>query len=453
MTVRIAQPHVRHGDPHVTSDDPSRLSIHACLFEALVRRAPGGRFEPGLAASWTLDAGARTWLFELRDARFSDGQPLSANDVVSSLRRVRDEDIEGELGTSGVFKAYLAGAEIDIDAGRVRVRTREPLADLLDLLVDIPIVRSGPDGFLGTTAYRLLGSDGETVVLDRAGVGGQLTDSGPKRPTRLIFLAAPDAEERASMDVEIATDVAGGVPGEFRVQTTVCTTFLCNLNAGPCSSRHFRQALNWATDVPALVAGSSPGPAVPIRGPWTERHLGCDPSRHLYGPDLARATRLLEKSGQVAGMTLDVPERLPDESRALAAALAEMWSRIGIETTIKVHADRPAYALMVRDKKIHDAACFDSSPSSTFRLLWEKFHSGNRGPWWQGYVNPALDQLVDQGRATPDVGQREALYRTAFSLIAEDAPWVFLYNPSRVFSISDRLAGWTPSVDGYVRFT
>lgn len=452
MTVRIAQPHVRHGDPHVTSDDPSRLSIHACLYEALVRRAPGGRFEPGLAASWTLEAGARTWLFELREARLSDGQPLSANDVVASLRRVRDEDIEGELGTSGVFKAYLAGAEIEVDAGRVRVATREPLADLLDLLVDIPIVRPGADGFLGTTAYRLLSSDAESVVLERVTAGERNSNGGSALPARLVFLAAPDAEERASMDVEIATDVAVGVPGEFRVQTTVCTTFLCNLNAGPCSSRLFRQALNWATNVPSLVSGSSPGPAVPIRGPWTERHLGYDPSRHLYGPDLARATRLLEESGQVPRVTLDVPERLPDESRTLASALAEMWSQIGIETTIKVHRDRPAYALMVRDKKIQDAACFDSSPSSTFRLLWEKFHSGNRGPWWQGYVNPALDQIVDRARSTPDVGQREALYRAAFSMIAEDAPWVFLYNPSRVFSISDRLAGWTPSVDGYVRF-
>ena len=438
LTVRIAQPHVRHGDPAVTSDDPSRLSIHACLFDALVRREKHGRFRPGLAESWTLSEDARTWTFELFGARFSDGKPLKATHVVDALVRVRDEDIEGELGTSGVIRGYLQESEIDGSGSSVRIRTPEPLADLLDLLVDLPISRDG----IGTGPYRLEASGDDRVLLERVAGRG---------PEKLEFVAVADRGEREQADVDIATDVAPSA-GSVRAPTTVCTTFLCNLSAGPCSSRPFRRALNWATDVEALIDSAVGGAGVPVRGPWTARHLGYDASLPPYGHRPDEARRLLEESGADREVTLDVPERLPDESRHLASRLAEMWAEVGVTTRVNVHRDRPAYALMVRDKRIQDAACFDSSPSSTFRLLWEKFHSGNRGPWWQGYDSAELNRIVDRARATASLPARERLYRQAFRLLHSDAPWVFLYSPQRCFRVSDALRDWRPSPDGYAIF-
>jgi peptide/nickel transport system substrate-binding protein len=444
MNVRIAQPHVRHGDPHVTSDDPSRLSIHACLYEALVRRAPGGHFRPGLATSWHLSADARRWEFEIGRARFHDGVQLGPQHVADSLRRVRDESIEGELGTSGVFKSYLAGSHIESSRSSVTIVTAEPFADLLDLVVDIPVVRFAVDQPIGTGPFRLTDSLDDRVILERS------TESD--LPRQIQFLAVSDPQARAEADVDIATDVAPGVRGEVRAATTVCTTFLCNLAEGACSSTPFRQALNWATDVPSLIQSAVGGAAIPVAGPWTERHLGFDSSLAPYGFDPDRAQSLLELSGAEPVITLDVPARLPDESRHLAAALTDMWAQAGIHVSTRVHEDRPAYALRVRDGHIKDAACFDSSPSSTFRILWEKFHSGHRGPWWQGYTNPKLDALVDRARATPDVAARGRLYRQAFHMLHVDAPWVFLYSPSRIFSVSPELSGWKPSADGFAIF-
>ncbi|MFT4605206.1 MAG: peptide/nickel transport system substrate-binding protein, partial [Rhodothermales bacterium] len=269
---------------------------------------------------------------------------------------------------------------------------------------------------------------------------------------RIDFLGISDPDERANADVDIAADVVPGVAGEVRAATTVCTTFLCNLAEGPCSSTPLRQALNWATDVPSLISSAVGGAAVPVAGPWTERHLGFDPGLEPYGFNLDKARSLIELSGQEPVVTLDVPARLPDESRHLAARLTEMWSMAGVHVSTRVHEDRPAYALRVRDGHIHDAACFDSSPSSTFRILWEKFHSGHRGPWWQGYTNPKLDALVDTARATPDVRARGELYRQAFHLLNADAPWIFLYSPARIFSVSGDLRGWRPSIDGFAIF-
>ncbi len=78
-------------------------------------------------------------------------------------------------------------------------------------------------------------------------------------------------------------------------------------------------------------------------------------------------------------MTVDVPLTLPDEAPALARAMAAQWAEIGIRTTIREHADREGYALRVRAKEIGDAACFDSSPLSSYRVLREKLHSESRG--------------------------------------------------------------------------
>ena len=106
---------------------------------------------------------------------------------------------------------------------------------------------------------------------------------------------------------------------------------------------------------------------------------------------------------------------------------------------------------MVKAKQIDDACCFDSSPLSTYRIMREKFHSGIRGPWWQGYTNAEVDTLLNQAWTTADVTRRRDLYRRAYRLIRDDAPWIFLYNSILFWGVGPRARGWTPGIDGLVR--
>jgi peptide/nickel transport system substrate-binding protein len=122
-----------------------------------------------------------------------------------------------------------------------------------------------------------------------------------------------------------------------------------------------------------------------------------------------------------------------------------------VELEVRTYADREAYAYKVRDKKIHDACCFDSSPWSTYRVLREKFHSGVAGPWWQGYANPTVDSLIDRAAATVDDVRRQALYRRAYRLIRDDAPWIFLYHPRIFWGVGPAARDWRPSADGVIR--
>lgn len=464
--VTVAQPHVRVGDPHVCSDDRSRLSVLRSIYEPLVRRADAGAHAPALASSWAVSDDARTWRFQLREGvRFHDGTRLTSDDVVASLRRIRDAPPPGELGTTGVYQGYLAGSAIEADGdARLRVELAEPMADLLDVLAELAVlpaarVHDSDRRPPGTGPFRLAGGDGTRIDLERW--PDHWSGSGPV--DRVTFEAVPDASERLERvrygSADLASDVpARAVDAAAGSGTTLLTrpgstttTFMANLSEGALTDVRVRRALNHAVDVDALVADLHGGHADRVADPCTIPQLGHDPDARPYAHDPERARTLLAEAG-AAGLRLrfDVPERLPDEAPALAALLAEQFAAVGVQLEVVRHADRPAYAERVRDGRIHDAACFDSSPSSTFRLFREKFHGGVQGPWWLGYANPTFDEIVDRAAATPSTRERRALYRRAARLLHDDAPWLYLYAPRLAWAVAPGMRAWIPSADGCV---
>jgi peptide/nickel transport system substrate-binding protein len=446
-TLSIQQPSVRLGDPHICSDARARLNILSALFDALVQRDAHGQFIPAVAQHWSVDDTARHWRFHLRsDLTFHNGDPLRADDVVASLRRACDPAVGGELGTEGVFASYLGDTELRApDASTVEIETPRPLADLLDLLVDIPIVPERtlaqmPGAYVGSGPYRLVSHDEEEVVLEAH-------RSNPRVPLfdRIHWQACADPAQRVAdllaghadlithLSVVDAQRLRDADPSDCRLHAQadhVCVSFLCNAAASPCADARVRRALNYALDVQQIIRAVLPGAAHPLNGPLTPRHLGHDPDTAPYPHDPETARALLDAAGPAARqLTLDVPTTLPDEAPALAEIMAEQYAAMGIETTIRTFADRPAYAQLVKAKQIDDACCFDSSPLSTYRVLYEKFHSGARGPWWQGYHNAEVNALLEQASATPDVRRRRDIYRRIYRLLHADAPWIFLYRP------------------------
>ena len=115
-----------------------------------------------------------------------------------------------------------------------------------------------------------------------------------------------------------------------------------------------------------------------------------------------------------------------------------------------LHPDREAYAHMVRRKEIRDLCVFDSSPMSTFRVLFEKIDARVKGAWWQGYHNPVVEALIDEGRVTPDRQARAAIFAKAYAELQRDPPWLTLYNPIRVIGLAGAHPGFTMPADGVI---
>ncbi len=467
----VVQSSVSIGDPHIASDSSNRLSILFSIYEALVRLDEQGEYQPALAERWEVGEDARSWTFYLRDGvRFHNGEVLSASDVVATLDRVLDPAIGGAFGTQGVYISYLGTAEISsLDDSTVRIVTEDPMADLLDLLVAMPIgpaeeLDKLPDEFVGSGPYKIIEqSDTLLVLAAHDEYWGKTPDY-----REIIWIAEGDSGKRVEAVLNGEAEIASGIGIEGWQRITengralahewdsgLAIIFMLNALEGPGLDRRVRQALNYALDVDEIIAEIKQGAAKPLNGYLTPHHFGYNPETPVYPYDPDKAESLLAEAGYEDGLTLvfDIPSAMPDEAPDLARMMVEQYSRIGITLEIVEHQDRAAYSEMVREKRINDAAAFDSSPRSTYRVLREKIHSGLRGPWWEGYENREVDSLIGQAQATSPDSERQAIYRQIYSIIRDDAPWIFLYRPTRYWGVSSTMPDWNPRADGLLIFS
>jgi peptide/nickel transport system substrate-binding protein len=465
----VVQPTVVLADPHVLSDIRDRRSIIDSLYDALVRRRQDGSFSPWLALDWKTDEVCRHWRFSLRPGVcFHDGSEMRVDDVLASIQRALSPDLPGELGTQGVLRSYFKAARVyALDPLTLAIDSPESMADLLDLLVDIAIVPehaiSGlPNVPVGSGPYRLTRAEVGRIELKAFHEHW----AGPPPAKQLVWRAEPDARRRQFLveagEADLAVDpdrtlYAEGFPNLESQDGFLCVIFLFNLFDGPCCDSRVRQALNLAIDRDAIIADPAiaAGSAVPLSGPLAPRHWGADSSVTPYPFDPERARELLRDAGFSDGLTLDVdlPERFPDESIALARKLSQYFAAVGVSTRLHVHSDRPGYAEKVRSKQFGDLCCFDSSPPSAWRVFREKLDSRHQGPWWQGYHSPILNQILDQASAERNDEQRVKLLRHAFRIVHDDAPWLFLYAPRTLWLLGPLAGGWQPSAEGRVRIT
>lgn len=129
-TVALSSPIDPSHAPHPSNDGEQLLFRQ--LYETLVRTDCQGRVAPGLAASWQLDANGRTWIVTLREnARFSDGTPVTAADVLASWTD----------GTGGELQPLVRGLVQSV----VVVGDRALAIVLRSRRVDVPLALAHPD--------------------------------------------------------------------------------------------------------------------------------------------------------------------------------------------------------------------------------------------------------------------------------------------------------------------
>jgi peptide/nickel transport system substrate-binding protein len=75
-----------------------------------------------------------------------------------------------------------------------------------------------------------------------------------------------------------------------------------------------------------------------------------------------------------------------------------------------------------------------------------------QGPWWQGYENKQVNDLIKQAEAQFDDHERQKIYRQIYSIIRDDAPWIFLYRPARYWGIKSTMKDWKLRSDGLLIF-
>ncbi|MVO17950.1 ABC transporter substrate-binding protein [Parasedimentitalea huanghaiensis] len=466
MTV-IAQARLAIHDPHDCTDASDELPILHAIYDTLVRRV-GKEFVPHLAKHWLVTEEGRNWTFHLQDSvRFHDGSTCDAAAVALNLERMAREDKGYTLGAPAVWRQFLGGAKLDvIDALTLKITLAEPMADLLDVLEQGFIV--APASFsaldakeyntqVGSGPYRLTSVSNDRITAQRVDdhFAGQpenevitwrlVTDPA----NRLALLERGEVQVANSLDFEASRSL-GSKRHEYL--SPVAIIYLLNAARGPLADARVRRALSLAVDRNAIVDTVMADAARPLPGFVSPNHFGAQKQVGDLPTDRVLARRLLGQAGFGDGLTLEVdcPTRLPDEAERLTAALAAQLAQVGITLNVHVHSERENYAHMVRRKEIRDLCVFDSSPMSTYRVLYEKIDSRVAGSWWQGYANPVVEALIDQGRLTIDRLSREEIWQQAYGILQNDPAWLTLYNPIRVIGMAGEHPDFAMPADGVI---
>ncbi len=443
-----------------------RSQVGVSVFDSLVGRDADGKIVGELAESWRgLDD--RTWQLKLRrGVTFHNGEPFNAEAVRFTFQRVLNPEQKSPN------RATVSEVErVDVvDDLTVNLVLRAPYAPFLARLIDFPMVppkytaEKGNQGLalrpVGTGPFRFV----ELVKDDHMIV--EAFDKhwrGQPRIKRIVFKPIPEPFTRAAAlrngEVDLITTVPPTLAAELdkvagvRVQRVPSTwQIYLGLNAfkKPLSDVRVRQALNYATDVDAIIKNVMDGNGRRLEGPFTPNVFGFDPSVKGYAPDPARARRMLAESGYPDGVevTLDAPAGRYQADKEIAEALGGQWQKAGFRPKVQV-AEWGAYFKKYLGKQMQDAYLLGlGGPMQDADELYNLVSSKGRGLY---YKNERVDDLFDQGRATTDPARRRKVYADLARAMVEDATWVFLMQQVDIYATRDRLV-WTPRPDQWLLF-
>lgn len=440
--IRILVPYLPETiDPYADSRLVSRI-LAVNVFDSLVRAGGTGEPVPALALSWS-NPGPETWRIQLRPgARFSDGTPVTAEDVVRSLERARSSG-------STVAGNLAVVREIRVEAAGVVTITATPGANaFLQNLTSFLIAREVPGGqgrprILGSGPYEVT----RFVPGERLEMRASPSHAGPPLPVREavweVFRGGPQARAKLEADprtlvidppeeaVAFAKDDRKfAVSSEFSGALAYLAFGLTPAGGGgprPFADRRTREAVRLALDVPALLAGIGPAAGYPATQVIPSGVFGFDGAIPLRSRDLAAARSLLAGTGAKGrAAVLDTTEANARTARTIAAQLGEA----GLSIDVRV---LPSVEFRKRIDGQSDLFLFSwvVGPEAG-EALKDFFHTkdeaGRLGLRNRvGYSSPEFDAAIDQALRVGEPSDRLPSLQRAIRAIDRDIPWVPLY--------------------------
>jgi ABC-type transport system substrate-binding protein len=458
LVVAMANP-VPANEPAV-SQTIEEQEVLGGVFETLLTTDGEGGLAPGLAEEWELlDRGFRARLRLRSGVLFSDGTPLTAAAVKSSLERaIRVRPIGTPAALGAVRGAVdhregrageIAGIRVLAD-DRLEIELVEALpiypAFLTDALTGIVHAVPGAPGeaerLLGTGPFRVDRHTTDRVILER-----NPNDWKENRPHldsvefRTSLSASAIASGLRSGEIELARDLlpqdleailreprlsAGLV--EVPKKNTYFVVFNCKASA--CANAAVRRALAGVVRSQDFVWSTLGRFALPATGLIPPGTLGHDPGRRRPLMAKESARREIESSGVSLPLSLraTVHPILQDRYRTLADAVFGRWRELGAPVTAGTPSmaeyletwEKPAgFDLMMARWN----ANYDDPDDFTFGL----FHS--RASLLRGwYSSPEADKILEEARGETRRSAREALYRRFEQLLLEEAVVIPLFH-------------------------
>jgi oligopeptide transport system substrate-binding protein len=478
--------------------DPDTITTYTddhiayALFEGLTK-LDARKAVPDLAESWDVSPDGKTYTFHLRrEARWSDGDPVTADDFVYSFHRILSPAF-GALYSYMLWpirnaEAFNSGKLTDFS--QVGVKAPDAVTLVLSLERPTPYLpamathntwlpvhrktiekfgRMDEKGTRWTRPGNLVGNG--AFLLEEWTPNARIVvvknplywDAARTRLNRIEFfpIERSDVEDLNYRSGQLHTTyglpmakVAGyraHNPVDFRMDPVLTNFFLfLNVTRPPLDNPKLRLALAYGVDRAALMRDVTYG-VYEASHAMTAPNCGGYTCRTQIPDDFARARQLLAEAGYPGGRglpSIEVQTGQEELDIRIVEAIQAMWLKeLGVHITIAQMEVKTLYQNQQTKNYAIGYSGWQADYADPNSFLGTMVTGGGNN--YAGWSNKEFDRLIEEASNTADNARRMEIFQRAEAILLGDTPIVPLYIQPNVYAISPVVRGWTTNVIGF----
>lgn len=459
----------------VSNLDPARVNSRAdfqlinTLLEGLIRLKPDGTFEMAVAKDYEILNEGKTYTFHLRDARWSNGKEVNAQDFEYAWNRVLKKDI-----SSPYLYLFDDVASINVrDKKTLVVELNEPNAGFIYRMTHpafFPLPKDSLDKegdelfninkMLGNGPFRVTAIDDEKYELIK---NKNYWDEKNVRLEKMTwFIKDPNNawEMYKNNDLDVITDFSQDVVDknlnkEWMKAGPVLANYyyIFNVTKGVLEDKRVRKALSISLDRNNLVKNILQGGQNAAKGIIPEgMPLG---ERELKGGQVEEARELLSNAGytgekEISSLVISILNKEGNEY--VAKAVTEQWEK-DLSINIDVKAVEWDEMKELLEKRNFDIALFGWATDFPDPIVFLKHFTSFSGSNYSGWRNVEFDKHIKSGKKASSVDEYMEEMAKAERILLDDMPIIPLYDYTRLYGTKTYVQGiFISPVKGVIEF-
>jgi peptide/nickel transport system substrate-binding protein len=450
-------------DPRLANDEAS-ARVAQLMFSTLLNIGDDLRPQPMLAERLD-NPDPLTYIAVLRHGvKFHDGRELTAKDVVFTYSQMIDPSFLSPF--KGAFRPLRSVRAID--GYTVEFTLKEAFTAFPMQLAGLPAVipaGSGPDFGdhpVGTGPYKFVryAVDDQLVLAPFADYFG-----GAPQNAGIVIRVLPDDTMRGlelrkgSIDLvvnDLPPDIVHQLGDHgFKVAASPGLDYSylgVNMRDPVLKDKRVRHAIGYAIDRHAIVEYLRRGLARPATGLIPSLAWAYEPDVFQFTFDPAKAKQLLDEAGYKdpdgdgprPRLRLSLKVSNAEETRLQATVIQEELAKVGIDLDVRSYEFATMYADVLKGNFQLFSLQWVGGAMVDPDILRRVFHSTQTPPagFNRGYYNnPEVDRLLDLASAAASEGERKKYYGDVQRIVADDAPYISLWNRTNVAIAQPSLSG------------
>jgi peptide/nickel transport system substrate-binding protein len=457
-------------DPFIPNDNGSIYAIEQVCDSLVEPDATGDGLRPGLAESWEVSDDKLVYTFKLRQVNFSDGKPMTADDVLFSLKKASADD-----APVGFLFEPVKSVEA-VDPSTVRITLKRPYTPILSALsvysaavVSKEAYEASPEGFgqkpvcvgpfvvseyqrgshvllTRNPSYWETGSDGQPLPYVESVDMRYVPDSN----ARVLGLKNGDFDAIAIVPFNQAESIKAmdGITLEEAPIFRLDYVYL-NHKAKPLDRKEIRLAMNYAADREAIMKvvffgyGQIPNSYMP-RVNFHSDAVGTIPY------DIEKARELVKASGYKGQPIKLMVDTGNAPSKQIATILQQGWTEAGLKVEIVEFDVGTAFDMTSRGEYQAYVSYITSDLNDTDELATlQADGTGGTRAFFSNYNNAAVKGMLDEARQAAEPEKRAELYAKVQDIVYNDGYSVPLNFSPALNAYHGYLAGWQTSKTGW----